>query len=132
MSGLGPVLVTATEELYRQVNPNFVQGATLSTQVFKPTQADNGLLSVSRSSKTSAKVAFERFLACGRKSVGVIAVTVAQVEAQGLKAHEDKDVPTDDTHALIDFNGKTEDEARRARTQLTLLAQGRWHHRPAA
>jgi hypothetical protein len=66
----------------------------------------------------------ERFLACGRKSVGVVAVTVAQVEAQGLKAHEDMDVPADDPHALIDFNGKTDDEARRARTQLTLLAQG--------
>lgn len=131
MSSLGAVLIDATEELYRQVNPNFMQGETFSNQVFKPTKTDNGLLSVSRSSKSTAKEAFDRFLACGRKSIGVVAVTVEHVEAQTLKAYDDQDSPADDPHAFIDFNGKIEDEARRARTQLTLLAQTRWRHRAA-
>lgn len=132
MSEFGAVLVTATEELYRQVNPNFVQGETLTSQVFEATKKDQGLLSVTRSSKTTAKEAFERFLARKCRSLGVVAVTVAEVTQVGLKAHDDVQ-PDEAAHAVIDFNGMSESAARRARKQLAIVAQARgWRHRPAA
>lgn len=132
MSGLGSVLVTATEELFRQVNPNFMQGETLTSQVFEATKKDQGLLSVTRSSKTSAKDAFDRFLARQCRSLGVVVVTVAEVTQVGLKAHDDA-LPEEAAHAVIDFNGKSEGDARRARKQLAAMAQARgWRYRPAA
>jgi len=64
--------------------------------------------------------------------VGVVAVTVAECGQVGLKAHEDP-LADDPSHAVIDYNGKTDGEARRARKQLALMAQSRgWRHRPAA
>ena len=132
MSGLGPVLVDLAEELYRQVNPNFVQGDMLTSQVFEATRKDQGLLSVNRATKTTAKAAFERFLASGSRSIGVVAVTVVEVVQVGLKAHEDAQ-PEDAAHVVIDFNGKSEGDARRARKQLAVMAQARgWRHRSAA
>lgn len=133
MSGLGAALVTATEELYRQVNPNFVHGEMLTSQVFEATKKDQGLLSVTRSSKTSAKDAFERFLARKHcRSLGVVAVTVGEVNNVGLKAHDDV-LPDEAAHAVIDFNEKSDGDARRARKQLAALAQARgWRYHPAA
>lgn len=132
MNGLGPVLATASEELYRQVNPNFVQGDMLTSQVFDATRKDQGLLSVTRSSKTTAKDAFERFLARQCRSLGVVAVTVAEIGQVGLKAHDDV-LPEEEAHAVIDFTRKSEGDARRARKQLTIMAQARgWRYRPAA
>ena len=60
MSGLGPMLVDLAEELYRQVNPNFVQGDMLTSQVFEATRKDQGQLSVNRATKTTAKAAFDK------------------------------------------------------------------------
>ena len=132
MTGLGAVLTEGSEELFRQVHPKFVNGDVLSGQVFEAMKKDQGLLSVNRSSMTAAKAAFERFLAGGFQSVGVVAVTVAECGQVGLKAHEDP-LADDPSHAVIDYNGKTDGEARRARKQLALMAQSRgWRHRPAA
>jgi len=89
MSKLGVALATAAEQLYRQVNPNFMHGDTLTSQVFEATKKDQGLLSVTRSSKTTAKEAFECFLARNCRSLGVVAVTVAEVGQIGLKAYDD-------------------------------------------
>lgn len=129
MSGIGPVLTEGVEELLRQVHPNFVQGERLTSQIFEATAKDEGLLSVHRSSKTTAQEAFERFLARHFKSCGVVAVTVAEVVDAGVVAHDDPQ-GDDPAHAVINFNGKTEGEARRARKKLVLAA--RWRHRPAA
>ncbi len=132
MSGIGPVLTEGAEALLRQVHPNFVQGDRLTSQVFEATPKDEGLLSVHRGSKTTAREAFERFLARQFKTCGVVAVTVAEVIGAHLAAHDDPQVD-DPAHAVINFNGKEEGEARRARKKLALAAQTRgWRHRPAA
>lgn len=132
MTALGPALADGAEELFRQVNPNFIHGDTLTSQVFEATRKDEGLLSVTRSSKTSAKDAFERFLARNCRSLGVVAVTVAECAQARLTAHDDP-LAEEPAHAVISFVGMSEGDARRARKQLVMIAQSRgWRYRPAA
>jgi len=126
------LLSDAAEELYRQVHPNFIHGETLTSQVFEATKKDEGLLSVTRSSKSAAKGAFERFLAQKCRSVGVVAVTIAEVVQVGLSAYDDVQ-PHEPAHAVIDFNGISEGDARRTRKRLALMAQARgWRFRAVA
>ena len=56
---LGPRLTDADEQLFRQVHPSWIQAGKPTSQAFKPTPKDEGLLSVSRGAKTSAAAAFE-------------------------------------------------------------------------
>jgi hypothetical protein len=100
-------LVTdAAEVLHRQVHPNFVRDGRLSSQAFKPNSQDDGQLSVSRNSLASAKIAYERYIARGRKSCGVWSVTVAECGSAGIKAYADA-LPDDDAHTLVDFTALT-------------------------
>ena len=56
---LGPQLTDPGEVLFRQVHPSWIQAGKPTSQAFRPTPKDRGLLSVSRSSKTTASAAFE-------------------------------------------------------------------------
>lgn len=96
------VLLDAPELLHRQVHPQFIREGRLSSQAFKPSSQDAGQLSVSRGSRATARVAYERYVARLRQSDGAWSVTVQECSEVGLKAYEDA-LPDDDAHAVIDF-----------------------------
>jgi len=96
--------------LHRQVHPAFVQGDSVSeqvfqitSQVFKPTEKDNGLLSVYNGDKFSAQDSHEHFVNTTEgKSIGVVSVSQFECTNATLKVIEDND--PFDGHSSIDFN----------------------------
>jgi hypothetical protein len=89
--------------LFRQVHPSWVQDGVPSSQAFRPTKKDEGMLSVARGSMITAEGAFEHHTkVLGHQSAGSWGVTVDEVGNVELACYAD---PTDDTphHGLIDF-----------------------------
>lgn len=117
---LGPLITDADEQLLRQVHPSWLQEGRPTSQVFRPTAKDEGLLSVSRGSRITASAAFELHTrGKGLQSIGVWAVSVGNCSELDLPVHEDpltEPVP-DPAHAVIDYRRFTEKEAR-AKSQL--------------
>lgn len=97
-----------TTLLHRQIHPHFVQKTEVSSQAFEatsaaftPTPKDDKKLSVYNGDKFSVKEAFDHFIA-EYSSVGVLSVTVDEVNTAGLSANEDN-IPFDG-HAYIDYS----------------------------
>ncbi|MEO5731302.1 MAG: hypothetical protein ABI134_33200, partial [Byssovorax sp.] len=115
--------------LHRQVHPSFVHDGQPSSQAFRPTLKDGGLLSVSDGSKTTAELAYKlhverRLLA----SKGVWSLIVSECTAANLPAFEDPEegsVP-DPAHAVVDFDGlsSSQVEARAKRLKSVAAARG--------
>ena len=125
-NSLGPRLTDAEERLYRQVHPSFVQAGRPSSQAFRPTPKDGGLLSVSRASLTTPERALEHHTKrLQLKSIGVWAFTVDDCTRLDLEAFADPitSPERDDAHAVVDFRGLAEAEVRR-RAQLLKAAAG--------
>lgn len=88
--------------LHRQINPSWIQNGRVSSQAFKPTPKDKGLLSVYDGDQITADAAYAHFTAVlGFPSVGSLAVTVAECTGIGLSVRPDpKPFPE---HVVIDF-----------------------------
>jgi len=121
------------ELLHRQVHPSFVQHGRVGSQAFRPTQKDEGKLSISRGSCCTAEQAFllytrDRDLA----SAGVWSVTVAECRTLDLAAHaEPLDEPVvDDAHGFIDFRGLSGTLVTRLAKRLASLARDRGCQHP--
>ena len=109
--------------LFRQIHPTWTQNERVTSQAFTPTPKDNSKLSVYDGDQITAEGAWKHYRQSqGLDSVGVLAVTVAECEAQNATAQPD---PTPfPEHAVIDFSaltnsqeeegGKASQEARRA------------------
>ncbi len=97
-------LTEPTELLHRQVHPQFIVAGRVSSQAFRPTPKDRGLLSVARSTLISARDAMDRYTAAGNATAGVMSVSVHECESLGLPAYSDPLPPDDDAHAVVDFN----------------------------
>jgi hypothetical protein len=107
----------------RQIHPVLVQSghiatqAFISSQAFTPTSKDEGRLSVYNGAKFSAESAFEHYMEeLKLVSVGVVAVSVAECEAEGRNVEEDND--PFDGHTFIDYNGISKSEIRRVAKTL--------------
>lgn len=117
---LGPQLIDPDEQLLRQVHPSWIQQGRPSSQAFRPTPKDEGLLSVSRGAKTSAADAFDLHTRVkGLQSVGVWSVLVGQCTDAKLDVFEDPltEPFPDPAHAVVDYRGLGDKEVR-ARAQL--------------
>lgn len=113
------------ELLFRQVHSSFVDEGVPSSQAFKPTKKDAGKLSVSRSSKSTAKGAYEHHTAVLQlDSAGTWAVTVAEAMAADLKSFDDP-LDASPTHAFIDFRGLGRGQTESRAKQLLALARER-------
>lgn len=96
-------LVDLTELLFRQVPPSWFEDGEPSSQAFRPTKKDEGMLSVALASKTTAEAAFRHHTdGLGLKSVGTWAVSVEDVSSVELTAYKDP-VDGDPAHGFIDF-----------------------------
>lgn len=110
-----------SELLLRQVHPNWVQDGRPTSQAFRPTNTDHGLLSVSRASMVSPEEAFKRHTQRGLQSYGVWAVTVGECNQDDCCAFPDP-VPDDDAHAVIDFRHHGNNKCRAVSQRLVSFA----------
>jgi hypothetical protein len=113
----------ATELLFRQASPGWIRDGRPTSQLFRPTPKDHGLLSVDRESVVgSAAVSRERFLARGFQSHSTWGVSVGEVNSESLEAYAD---PTrhNDAHALIDMSHLDERKQRSVGERLRDAAE---------
>jgi hypothetical protein len=98
-------LTDETEHLFRQIHPKppFIQDGRVSSVAFRPTEKDQGRLSVARSSKTTAEDSYRTYVAQGFTSAGVMAVSVHECHSIDLTAYDDP-LPNNPAHAFIDFS----------------------------
>jgi hypothetical protein len=110
--------------LYRQVNPNWVQGDRVTSQAFKPMPKDEGLLSAYDGDLITPGAAWSHFTEeSGFASVGVQAVSVAECDEQNLPSRPDPEPFPE--HAVIDFRGLTGGAIERAAKVLRNRAAAR-------
>ena len=119
--------------LYRMVSPSFMKDGNPTSQVFKPTRKDNGLLSVYDGDQISPRDAYEHYTGSppglGQNAVGVWAVTVAECESLDLAVAPDP-APFPE-HTLIDFSALSRRMVRYAADELRVIANERgWQYRP--
>lgn len=88
--------------LLRQIHPGFVQNGRVTSQAFRPTPKDEGLLSVDNNDRIEAEASWQRFIAnpvC--RSIGVQAVSRGECDTQDLPVIEDGQPYSE--HCSIDF-----------------------------
>lgn len=113
------------EVLYRQIHPSWVHDGVPSSQAFKPTKKDAGMLSVALGSKTSPKGAFDYHTqVLGLKSAGTWAVTVGEVTDAGLSSHA-QPLDASPDHGFIDFRDRGRGEIERGAKVLLARARSR-------
>lgn len=110
--------------LHRQVHPSWIQQGRFTSQVFRPTPKDNGRLSVYDGDQVTASQSWLHYTTeLGFASVGVVAVTVAECDAFGLRAEPDPEpFPA---HAVIRFDGCTSKQIERNAKRLKAAAEAR-------
>jgi len=120
---------------FRQVHPSFIQGDTISSQVFtsqvfKPTPKDKGFLSVYNSELFSAEESFYHYTEDGnKKSVGTLAVSKLECDQNNLPIQNDN-IPFKG-HCSLDYRGLSNNEIGKKAKKLKSLAQKRdWQFRP--
>lgn len=119
-------------QLYRQVNPAWVQQGRITSQAFKPTPKDQKRLSVYDGDLLSAEEAWSHYNAeLGFSSVGVLAVSCAECEDLELPVVSD---PTPFLqHALICFDACTASQIERKAKKLRARAEERgWLYQATA
>jgi len=139
------IVITGVEELLlRQVSPGVLaDDGEPSSSAFAPRQVDQGLLSVDRSSLTTAADAYRLFTAprpggFGAQSAGVWALAVCEVNGLSgtpLRALEDplaatSATPADPAHALVDFTPYNTSQQKKKiaqRLKVFALLRGRCH-----
>ena len=88
--------------LLRQVHPTWIQNGQPTSQAFKPTLKDKGLLSTYQRSKITPQAAWEHYTkTLGFHSSGVWAISVEECIETGTEAREDP-LPFP-AHAVVDF-----------------------------
>ncbi|WP_421752492.1 hypothetical protein [Croceimicrobium sp.] len=120
-------------QLLRQVHPSFVQGDTISTQVFTsqvfaPTPKDDNKLSTYNGNKFSPVDSHVHYSELGYVSSGVVSVTVEECESESLSTEEDND--PFDGHCSIDFNDLSTNGVKTKAKKLKKHASTRgWLHK---
>lgn len=115
--------------LLRHVHPswmigNIISQQTFSSQVFKPTPKDGGLLSVYNGNIYQPCDSYEHYTkTLGLQSVGVVAVTHEECSQVSLPVIEDND--PFEGHCSIDYRELSSNDARKAASILKMKAQNR-------
>ncbi len=122
--------MTEATELLRQIHPSWIQADRPTSQAFRPTKKDNGLLSTDDGDQTTPVAAWTHYTSVRKlESAGILAVTVAEFEAESLTVRAD---PSPDTpfHVSIDYNGHAtgQIEGKSKRLRNIAFARG-WRHR---
>jgi len=114
--------------LYRQVHPSWMIGDTISQQVFssqtfKPTPKDQGLLSIYSGEIFEAYEAYDHFTSQNLPSVGVVAITPAECETIPIPVLEDNN--PFQGHCSLDYRQLSGNGIKKAAATLKAYAQER-------
>ena len=110
--------------LYRQVHPGWIRDGIATSQTFRPTSKDIGMLSVHDGDRITAAATWERYVAQGMESFGVLAVTKGECERLGLRVIPDP-LPESPEHVLIDFTGLNRSRTRQVARLMARMATAR-------
>ncbi|MFN3589618.1 MAG: hypothetical protein ACK4UP_09555 [Spirosomataceae bacterium] len=119
--------------LFRQVHPSWMVGDMISQQVFssqtfKPTPKDGGLLSVYNGKVFDAYTAYEHFTSQEHPSVGVVAVTPNECDTIPVPVMEDNH--PFEGHCSLDYRQLSGSSIKRAASTLKAFAQHRgWQYK---
>lgn len=92
------------ERAWRNVHPNHHHAGTLTSQIYEPSDADQGLRSTARELRIACQAHYSEYTAAGKTSVGVCSVTLSEIQGAGLRWVDDSHYVEDVTgHASIDF-----------------------------
>ena len=109
--------MNANTLLFRQINPSFMQAGRVTSQAFHPTPKDKDLLSAYDGDLIGPEAAWTHYtLHLGLRSVGVLAVMIAECDEQGVPCRPAPDLFPE--HAVIDFTSKTKREKKEAANRL--------------
>ena len=111
-------------KLFRQVHPSFIQLDKISSQAFRPTPKDEGMLSCYNGSMITAEASYNHFIsnpAC--TSAGVVAILQTECEQEALPVVHDG-VPFPE-HSSIDFSAYNDNQRKRKSQALANLAKVR-------
>jgi hypothetical protein len=106
-------LADGDELLHRQAHPNFVQDGVPSSTVFRPTNKDEGKLSLDRDSLATAQQAHARHVASGFASIAVWSLAAQEYAAARTTAYAEA-IPENPAHCYADFSAMTKGEQERA------------------
>lgn len=106
------------EMLFRQIHPACLVEGVPGSDRFMPSLADEGLLSVDRSSLTTAENSHAVYTSTGKLSAAVFGLTVGEflgeaIACRGDPTAENEDHAANPAHALADYSGH---EAKRHKT----------------
>lgn len=114
--------------LHRQINPSWTQNGRVTSQAFKPTPKDEGLLSVYDGDQINAEKAWVHFTTHLRfESVGSLAVTVSECGDNELPVRsEPQPFPE---HVVIDFTAFGANQVEKKAKKLRSVAEARgWQY----
>ena len=106
------LLTSQSELLLRQVIDVWIQEGRPTARAFRPNSNDGGQLSCDRSTVVTPRQAFEAYIAQGRPSAGVWAISVGEFAAVLLQSYSDP-LPENAAHALVDYSAHEERDWRR-------------------
>ncbi len=115
--------------LFRQVHPSWIREGRVTSQAFTPTKKDEKRLSVYDGDQISAKDAWSHYTKkLGSRSIGVLAVTVAECEELDLSVVPDPNPFPE--HVVIQFDGFSNSQIGKKAKRLTRTAESRgWQYR---
>lgn len=120
-------LSNADEVLFRQIHPSGLKAGSPCSSCFMPSKSDNALMSVDRSTLTTAEQSHRLYTSNDRASVAVYGLSVAEFLACGVTCFEDpvQGHPTladNPAHALADFSAQSQTSRRVTAKELKRLA----------
>lgn len=117
------LLADAAEDWYRQVHRRYIDGCRVGELAFRPTDRDQGKLSGTRSSKQTARGAYEESMVA---SDGTWRVPVGAVSEIGLRCVDDSGCRSDDPqpvgHTYVDFRPLGKKQERIKRLEMAQMA----------
>lgn len=115
--------------LHRQVNPSWIQNNRVTSQAFKPTPKDKGLLSVYDGDKITAEEAWEHFTTTLKfESVGSLALTVRECSDNELPVEPKPEQFPE--HVVINFTAFGGNQVEKKAKKLRSIADTRgWQYR---
>jgi len=115
--------------LLRQIHPNFVQDGRPADLAFRPSKDDN-MLSVYNGAMIAAAASWHHYtVTLNLKSVGVMALSCAELASEKLNVIEDRDPFPE--HCSVDFSGLRGSEVKMKSKKLAAYAKNRdWLFQP--
>ena len=118
------------EILFRQIHPKLLDEGDPDSSNFMPKPSDQNLLSVDRSSITTASDAYNLYIQGGKESAAVYGVSVVEFRNEDVSCFEDPLVATatilaNPAHAVADYSKMGSSAQRKTAKKLKLRAIAR-------